>query len=137
MPLYLSPKHGLNPSIEKCFFCNGDKSVILFGRIPDGNGGEKEAPRAAVLNQEPCDKCKGLMDQGIILISVDEEKTGEDTNNPYRTGGWVVVKEEAIVRAFSDTPVLEYILKKRVAFLTDEAWDRLGLPRGPVEGVPS
>jgi hypothetical protein len=125
MGLYLSPKHGVNSSIEKCFFCNGDKGVILFGRLRD----DAEAPRAVVINYEPCDTCKGYMQQGIILISVDEKKT-DDMKNPWRSGGWVVVKDALIERAVSSVELRDDILKKRVAFLPDEVWDRFGLPRG-------
>lgn len=41
---------------------------------------------------DPCDKCRDYMEQGILLISVDPKRT-QDRHNPYRTGGWVVIKE--------------------------------------------
>jgi hypothetical protein len=68
------------------------------------------------------------MEMGVILISVDEKKS-EDQKNPYRTGGWCVVKEEAIRRAVTSPELLEDVMKKRVAFLPDDVWDMLGLPR--------
>ena len=67
------------------------------------------------------------MKQGVILIST---KGGEHGNNPYRTGGWCVIKDEAIERMISNTDLREHILRARVAFVPDEAWDFLGLPRG-------
>lgn len=134
--LELDPVHGANPGMEQCYLCLGDKGVILWGRIkaatrkalaesgyPAGNDGA--APRRVVLGPEPCDKCKEFMSQGVILISVREGKNGTD---PYRTGGWVVVKEEAI-RAVFHGEAAERVLEARMAFVTDDVWDRCGLPR--------
>lgn len=123
----LSPKYGLNPSIPVCFLCGEDKNeIILPGRLRD----DAEAPRKCVWNYEPCDKCKEYMKQGIILISA---KSGGDTKNPDRTGGWVVVKEEAVKRIFTNVSIQEEVLKKRTCFVEDEAWDQIGLPRGEVK----
>ncbi len=116
----LSTKHGLNATIPVCYFCNEPKNeIILAGRLTN----DVEAPKNAVWNMEPCNKCKGYMEMGVILISV---KNGEYGENPYRTGGWVVVKDEAVVNIFGkNTPALKY----RTAFVEDEAWDKIGLPR--------
>ena len=73
----LSEQHGVNPSVGKCFFCNEDKEVVLLGRLP----GDQEAPRSAVYNKEPCEKCKGYMELGVVLISVDEKLSEEDRRN--------------------------------------------------------
>jgi len=119
----LSPNHGVNPSITKCFLCGEDKNeLVLFGKLK----GDAEAPRSVVLDKEPCDKCKEYMQKGIILISVDEFKSKGDTENPYRSGGWVVVKDDVIKRAIAEP---DDVLKERVAFITDDVWDQLGLPR--------
>lgn len=42
---------------------------------------------------EPCTECKDYMNKGIIIISVDVDKTTEP-DNPFRTGHILVVKEE-------------------------------------------
>ena len=84
----LSPKYGLNCAIPLCFFCNKAKNEILLpGRLP----GDVEAPRNAVWDKKPCQECAGYMQQGIILISVKDGESGAG-DNPYRTGGWCVVK---------------------------------------------
>jgi hypothetical protein len=31
--VYLSPRHGVNPSLDLCFFCQEPKGVVLFGRM--------------------------------------------------------------------------------------------------------
>lgn len=121
----LSEKHGVNPTLLVCFLCGKETGVALLGLLK----GDAEAPRR-MCDREPCDECKGYMEQGVILISVDESKTA-DPANPHRTGGWVVLKDEAVTRVF-DPPMRERILKVRAAFLADDAWDRLGLPRGEV-----
>lgn len=132
MNLKLSPKHGLNPCIPRCYYCGKDKNeVLLLGKLK----GDVEAPRGAVFNLEPCDECKGFMAQGIILISVDDrdveiEPGPEGLVNPRRTGGWVVLKEEAVERIVQPPGLFSQIKKSRFSFVPDEAWDVLGLPRG-------
>lgn len=130
MGIRLSEKHGVNPAVEQCFVCMKDVGVVLFGRLRD----DAEAPRRACVSREPCAECQKLMELGIILISVDEKKSDGDMQNPYRTGGWCVVKEEAVRRMFDDGPILDSVLKYRMAFIEDEAWDKIGLPRGEGSG---
>lgn len=125
----LSAKHGINPSLEQCFVCGEAKGVVLFGRLPQ----DQEAPKQVCLDQEPCPKCKGYMAQGVILISVREPKDPEEHKNPYRTGGWCVVREDMIRRVFTG-PAVEQVLRKRVAFMPDAAWDLIGLPREADKG---
>lgn len=118
----VSEKHGVNPSLMLCFFCGESVGVALMGRLP----GDKEAPRSGVFDMQPCDKCKEWMSKGIILMSV---RAGEQpSSNPYRTGGWCVVTEEAFRRMFSG-PEAESALKARWCFMDDQAWDQVGLPR--------
>lgn len=121
----LSPKHGLNPAIPKCFYCGKDKNELwLLGKLPN----DAEAPKGMCFDKEPCDECKDHMKKGVILISVDPLRS-TDVNNPYRTGGWVVVKDDFISRLL-ESAVASRILKERVAFMPDDIWDATGLPRG-------
>ena len=141
--ILLSEKHGLNPAIPVCFFCGEEKKqVLLLGKLQHTEespfGGrvviedDIEAPRKSVWDLEPCDKCSEYMEQGIILISAREARNKEEQKNPYRTGGWVVLKEEAFKRLFDgmDAQKRNVILAQRAAFITDETWDAFGLPRG-------
>lgn len=140
MSIALDDKHGLNPTMTLCFYCQEPNGVALFGKIgnktarnlreagaPVRPGGE--APRALTMDLQPCQKCLEHMKKGIILISVDEEKT-DDMQNPYRSGGWVVVTEDFIRRTFEPEELVNAICDKRVSFMPDDAWDMLGLPRG-------
>lgn len=120
MGIKLSKKHGLNPAIPKCFYCGEDKNeIILAGRLPD----DAEAPHGAVWDTTPCEKCADCMRQGVILIEV---RDGESGRNPYRAGGWVVVKEDAIRRMIKE-PALSEVLKNRVAFIESAVWKAIGL----------
>jgi hypothetical protein len=123
----LSPKYGVNPCIPLCYFCQQPKNeILLLGKL---KGKDVEAPRNLTFDQEPCDTCKGYMAQGIILISVDEEKSKGNTANPYRTGGWAVVTDDAVRRIIKPKELLDDVLTKRVLFVPDGVWDLIGLPR--------
>ena len=130
----LSEKHGVNPAIPLCFFCLKPKNeIILAGKMRDREFSDREAPQHAVWDTHPCDECQGWMEKGIILISVDDSKS-TDHKNPYRSGGWCVVKEDMVKRALGGSKeLLEQTLRMRVAFITDEAWDKIGLPRGEMK----
>lgn len=97
----LSPKHGLNPCIPVCFFCGEEKKEIaLLGHIGDKRKGEDfEAPMKAVLDYEPCEKCREQFARGVLLIEVttSPEYMGMPiSENAYPTGRYVVVKPEAL-----------------------------------------
>jgi hypothetical protein len=133
----LSEKHGVNPAIPLCFFCLKPKNEIIFAGKMRGEYSDREAPQHAVWDMRPCDECKGFMAKGIILMSVDESKSA-DHKNPYRSGGWCVVKEDMVKRVLGkDKQLLEATLRKRIAFITDEAWDKIGLPRGEIKDEQS
>jgi hypothetical protein len=83
------------------------------------------------------------MNQGIIVISIaddttEEEMLGESIEkygkkvgwrppNPYRTGGWAVVKEEAVIEMTANNPSYQsFALEKRFMFITSSAWNMLG-----------
>lgn len=118
----LSKKHGVNPTIPTCFYCGEKKNeIILAGELP----GDAEAPKDAVWDHVPCDQCKRWMQKGVIVISIRDGETGE---NPYRTGGWVVLTESA-VRKFASPMAVQDMLRSRVCFMPDEVWDHLKLPR--------
>lgn len=133
----ISPTHGVNPSLELCFFCGEAKGVVLFGMIKSRVAADPEAPREVCLDKEPCDKCKGFMEQGIILIGCDEAKSEDDPHNPYRDGNWCVVTEDYIRRTFH-TDMAEDLCRKRAGFVGSEAWKLMGLPvpRGDRGGSP-
>jgi len=122
MSIRLSDKHGVNPSITQCYYCGEDSGIALLGRMK----GDKKAPmKIGVVDMRPCNKCEDYMKQGVILISV---RNGEEGNDPYRTGGWLVVLDSLIIKMTTEEKASQ-ILEDRWTFIPDEAWDFIGLPR--------
>lgn len=132
----LDPEHGVNPGIEQCFVCGGDKGLVLFGKLnakqraafaEAGLSSGGKAPIKVCLDAEPCQECQAHMEAGVVLISVPADEP--DGANPRRTGGWVVVRDEYVQRVIGTPALVEAILERRLAFVPDDTWDQLGLPR--------
>jgi hypothetical protein len=85
----------------------------------------KEGEKIRVPSQR-CGDCLELMKIGVVLLSV-QDGTEED-DSPYRTGGFVVIKDEAIERMVNPPELAAQIIKQRMCFVPDEAWAALGLP---------
>ena len=99
--LPISPKHGVNPSMELCFWCGEVKGIALLGKLKD----DAEAPRELILNYDPCDKCKEKFERGILIIEVTFTPEASNQmpftarpNEPptYPTGRYLVVQPDAI-----------------------------------------
>jgi hypothetical protein len=101
-----------------CFLCGKPKYLLLDKRL------RKSLPRSAVYDKEPCDDCKKLMEQGIIFIGV---RDNENHDNPYRTGQWFVLKEQAVKEMPMGEELRQSILKKRVCFIEVTVMKKLGL----------
>lgn len=119
----LSEKHGVNPCIPKCFICGEQKNEIAFlGKLK----GDIAAPITAVINYDPCDKCASVMKKGITFMECNKE-TGP-------TGRIVVLKEEAVRNMLSGN-ALEEALKRRVAHMEPEVYQKVFGDVGEVENV--
>jgi hypothetical protein len=122
-----------------CYFCGEEVGILLDKRL------RNSLPQnVGPINAEPCDKCAGYMKQGIIVMSIADDTTAEDMEgrevknrfgrpkgklppNPYRTGGWAVVKQEAVERMLEDNEAyLKFAVTKRFLFITSSAWNALG-----------
>lgn len=91
----LSPKHGVNASLLKCFVCGKDAGIALCGKLPN----DEKAP-ITMYSDTLCDKCQSVIDKkGLLIIAI---KDGEKGPNPYRTGQIVGITEEAKNRFFKD-----------------------------------
>ena len=84
--IILSPKHGVNPSITKCFVCGKEYGIAMFGRLKE----DVEAPREIVNGL--CPDCQKVIDNGGVFI-IEVEKQEENT---YRTGRLIAIKKEAV-----------------------------------------
>ena len=97
--LKLHPKYGVNPSIPICFWCEKDKNAVVLL----GNKYKGEAPRHILLDYEPCDECKEMMDLGCVIIEVSEtnlKDRPEIQKDVWPTGRWLVMKQEAFDQNF-------------------------------------
>lgn len=117
MSITLSKEHGINPSVDTCFICGKETSLVLFGAsYKDENGKTAEAPRT-VCSGELCEDCQKVIDEGgIFFIAV---KDGERGNNPYRTGQIGALKEEAVQRMFPDFPY------KKINYIEETAYKQI------------
>ena len=105
----LSPKHGVNPSMDICFWCGQPKGILLCGHIHQKKGDrtDVEAPKEMVVNLEPCDKCNEVFKQGVRIVEVidDGSKFGnnlmfsiksEGNKVKWPTGRWVLMRAESV-----------------------------------------
>lgn len=112
----ISEKHGLNPSLVRCFVCGElTNSIALMGRLKD----DAEAPRERMTG-ELCDKCKELIEKqkGAFILEVTDD-TKEDEKNPYRTGRLVGISKEAKERWNIASPIV-YMHKQLFSRMFDQ-----------------
>ena len=75
------------------------------------------------------------MEKGDICIGVDPKLT-TDPNNPWRTGRWAVLREEAFDKMGMIPELRDRVLAARICFLETEVWDKLGIPVGETPEAP-
>jgi hypothetical protein len=110
--IILSPKHGLNPSLLKCFACGKDAGIALLGELKN----DEEAPWEMTDKTIFCNNCQNVINQdGLLVISVRDGETG---NNPFRTGKLVGITKEAKERIFKD-------IKTNVCYMEDSVFDKI------------
>ena len=128
-------------ALTKCYFCGEDGDIIIPCTLTQHVANKVEEMHGKVVNMDPCNKCKDLMKQGVILITFDPAKSKEGWHkeqmpNPYRTGGFFVVKDEAVRRIFNDEGgATAFALKYRWIFIEHAAAAGVGLFEHPTEAV--
>ena len=95
MDIRFSKKHGLNPTIPRCFFCGESKNEIaLLGALKD----DIEAPKNLILDYEPCDKCAEKFKEGVLIIAVESYPVVPNQppiqKNAYPSGPYALTKPE-------------------------------------------
>lgn len=105
----LSEQHGLNPSINVCFFCGKDKELKLFGKLK----GDAKAPTRIVADYNPCKECEEKMRRGSTIVEVTREDPGTlpIAYGAWPTGRWCVISKEAAEKLFKK-PVSTMLLEK-------------------------
>ncbi len=115
---------------EVCRCCSKEMEgpIVLNTRLNPSSAKKVEDMHGKVVGfaPEPCDECKGYMEKGVILVSVDEKLT-EDMDNPYRTGGFFVLKDEAIERIFNKDMADQIVHKTRFGFIEHNTAVEIGL----------
>jgi len=125
----LSRAHGLQPVLTVCFLCGEDKGEIaLLGaqgdKIARSLGcSDGKMPMRCCLDKNPCAKCQEYMKQGVIFVEV---RDGEGGENPYRTGGFWVIKSEAVEKMMDPGKAAE-VLKSRICFVEKSVAEKIGL----------
>lgn len=144
----------LHVALTKCFYCGEDDRILLatkYHHTKDGMQPVKDLQplHNKIIDMEPCRKCADWMEQGIILLGIDSAKSEPNWNkppapnaitgkqehwlpNPWRSGTFSVVKEEAFRRMVPDKAMQEFALKRRFMFMEEEAMVMMGII--PAEG---
>jgi len=119
----LHKEHGVNPSLELCFWCGEAMGVALLGH----NKG-KEAPRHIITGYEPCQTCKDGMAQGISFVECRQaalhEEQPEIQQGLVPTGRWFVIKREAVPNILAE-PMLSQVLEKGKVFVDPQAFSQI------------
>lgn len=121
----ISPKHGLNPSIVKCFWCGEECGIALCGKLK----GDKQAPHFVIQNYEPCDKCVEHFKKGILLAGCTDKPvleemppicSDENGNMHYPDGSHIVLTEQGVERILNDQVMIDEAKKNKVVFMPSE-----------------
>mgnify|MGYP003594112576 CR=1 FL=1 len=107
--MLLSKKHGVNPSLNLCAWCNKPKGIVMHGLLPH----DEEAPKECITDVEPCPDCQERMNKGITVIECDD--------NDVFTGRWIVVSEHACKALFPDN--FDAIISVRRCAISKEFMD--------------
>src|SRR5690349_11407051 len=126
----MTTKPSIEVALTRCFFCGEPDRIVMNTRLTPKSAENVRAAHEKVIDLEPCAKCAEFMQQGVILLPFDPAKSEngwekDPIPNPYRTGGFYVVKDEAVRRIFTGEPC-EWALKSRWIFIEKEAADRIG-----------
>ena len=128
--IYLSEKHGVNPSLLTCMICGKDSGLALLGRCKN----DEQAPRH-MCDSEPCDNCKkdidGYKEMGFVLFVIDDEYEDTYVEKPKHVTPWMyfrwlsVLKIEAVERIFNSN----FDTSKGAAFISVSLAKQLGIPK--------
>ena len=85
--ILLSKKHGVNPSLVICFYCEEETGEIaLYGKLK----GDAEAPKHCFNSLEPCDKCKEKYKNDTLVVEFDKQ-------HKQPTGRWIAVPKDNVI----------------------------------------
>lgn len=129
-------------ALTKCYYCGKDSDILMNRKLTKNLAKQVESMNGMVVSMAPCQQCEKYMEQGIILLTIDSNKSDKDWHtrpsnkpnnelwipNPYRTGGFVVVREEAIGSMLGeDSPIFKQAKERRFMFIEHETAVAIGL----------
>lgn len=120
----LSEKYGVNPTVQKCFWCGGDIGVALLGKLK----GDREAPRELVLDYSLCTECEEKKKKYIHIVEALHEPNYQ--NQPeiqkdlWPTGRNLWIKDAAFSNIIHGE-LAENVIKARVALVSSDVFDLL------------
>ena len=115
----MSPNHGVNPSMAKCFFCGESKGLVLLGKLPN----DAKAPRECIVDYQPCEECTEHWKKGTPIIKCTAAPVYDRppiVDGVWPTGAWCVISNESAEKIFKD--------KERIGkpiLLEDKVYDEL------------
>lgn len=115
----LSSKHGVNPSMDICFYCQEVKQLLLMGRLPY----DKEAPRQVCTSLEPCDACKEKFETEKAVVIVEAT---QDSKGISPTGRYIGLTEEGARRILNEDFVNDVVSRGRIALIEPSLYNQLG-----------
>ncbi len=146
--IIMNTQNKVGVALTNCYFCGKGDRILLNTLLTPVMAQRVESAHGKVIDMEPCSECKKWMDRGIILLTIDGGKSEPGWNsppteysdyerrkgganppwmpNPYRAGGFFVMKEEAFKRIFNGEAAA-FALKHRWMFIEQEAADKIGL----------
>lgn len=122
----------LEVALTRCYYCGAGNEIVLNTVLTKAAADTVKAMHHRVVSTEPCPECKEWMKSGIILITFDKTKSDKDWEkakvpNPFRTGGFFVVKEDFVERVFEHPEAVAFAKKHRWLFIEHEAAKQVGL----------
>ena len=110
-------------SNEQFAYVDDKNELIMNTKLTKKCANAIKEAHGKVIDTEPCDKCKEIMKQGVMLIKV------RDDDPDYRLGNICVLRDEAIRRIFKMDDAI-HLLEMRAGFIAESLWNNIGLPNG-------
>lgn len=110
-----------------CVICTKEETgeILINTKLSKHNAREVEKMNGQVVgySEKPCKECREKMEKAFMFVIVDEQKTGADKNNPWRTGEIYGVDKDLVTKMFNADA-----LKNGFAFIDYKLATDLGLP---------
>lgn len=129
----MGPK-SLGVALTKCYFCGKGDKIVMNAVLTPERAAKVEKLNGMITDMDPCNECRGYMKKGIIIIGIDSKKSEPNWHlpregempNPYRSGSFIVLREEAVRRMFNgEGGARDFALKHRWVFVEEEVCEML------------